>query len=184
LNGRLYTGYTGVAGELGHTSIDFQGPRCACGNRGCVELYSSGPAIVRRVQQAYAGATNGIWAENGLTDLTFDQVILAAKDGDRVCIAALQDAARALAQSLVNVINLIDPEAIIIGYKLNEAGEICLDPIREVIHQQAIPQAAAHGAILTSELQSPVGVTGAACRALSGLLQNPALLLEHPVDGV
>jgi glucokinase len=181
LDGRLFTGSAGVASELGHTSIDRHGPRCPCGNYGCVELYSSGPAIIRRIQELHEQGASTRLTEIALRDLaglTFDQVIQAAQDGDSLAARALREASLALGLGLVNAINLIDPEAVIIGHKLNRAGAIALDPIRAVIQEQAIPQAAARLNVLTSQLADPVPVTGAACRALSGLLQNPALLLE------
>ena len=181
LDGRLFTGSAGVASELGHTSIDRHGPRCPCGNYGCVELYSSGPAIIRQVQDAHAAGAGTLLTDVAgpdLAALTFDQVIDAALEGDALALDVLHDASRALVLGLVNAINLIDPEAVIVGHKLNRAGDIALGPLRDVIQQQAIPQAAARLNIVLSELPEPVGVTGAACRALSGLLQNPALILQ------
>ncbi len=180
LDGRLFTG-SGIASELGHTSIDRNGPRCPCGNYGCVELYSSGPAIIRQVQEAHAaGADTMLTTAAGprLAGLTFDHVIEAAQQGDPLACDVLRDASRALGLGLVNAINLIDPEAIIVGHKLKAAGEIALGPLREVIQQQAVPQAAARLNVVPGELPEPAAVTGAACRALSGLLQNPALMLQ------
>lgn len=180
-NGRLFSGSTGSAGELGHTSVDRNGPRCNCGNYGCVELYSSGPAVVAYVQQAVRdGRETTLIRRIGsqLTHLTFDQVIQAAQDGDGLAVEAIQNASRILALGLVNSINLINPEAVIIGHKFTRAGEISLAPIREVIQQQAFPQATARLDIVLSELREPVGVTGAACCALSGMLQSPNLLIN------
>jgi len=179
LNGHLFNGSAGIAAELGHTSIDRHGPRCACGNYGCVELYSSGPAVVRSVREAHADGADTIladWLGSDLDGLTFIQVIQAAQQGDSLARQALYNAACALGLALVNVINLLDPEAVIIGHQLHMAGDLCLQPIREIIAQQAFPQTAARFNVLASELAPPVGITGAACRALSCLLQEPTLL--------
>lgn len=181
LDGRLFNGSAGVAAELGHTSIDRHGPRCPCGNYGCVELYASGPAIVAQVQHAHAaGMPTSLVRVAGpdLRTLTFDHVIEAAQAGDPLAADTLREASRALGLGLVNAINLIDPEAVIIGHKLNAAGELALDPIRQVISQQAIPQAAARLNILASQIPEPVGVTGAACHALSSLLRDSHYLLH------
>ena len=181
LGGRLFTGSAGVAAEIGHTSIDRNGPRCPCGNYGCVELYSSGPAVVQMVRAAHStGSPTGLTAVAGaaLEHLTFDQVLEAALAGDDLAQRVIESAACSLALGIVNAINLIDPQAVIIGHKLNRVGELALAPMREVIQQQTIPQAAARLNVLAGSLEGPVGVTGAACRALSGIFQEPNLLLR------
>ncbi|HVO69856.1 MAG TPA: ROK family transcriptional regulator [Aggregatilineaceae bacterium] len=186
LEGRLFTGSAGVASELGHTSIDRHGPRCPCGNYGCVELYCSGPAVVENVRQRHASGDATVLAETAggdLCGLTVDQVILAALHGDQLAIEVVQEASRALALGLVNAINLIDPEAVIIGHKFSRLGEICLGPVREIIQQQAWPRVAARMNILASGIPEPVAVTGAACRVLSALLQDPSLLMRNVSNG-
>jgi N-acetylglucosamine repressor len=180
LDGQLFTGSAGVAAELGHTSIDRNGPRCPCGNYGCVELYASGPAIVAQARAWHAAGQATMLtgpAGDNLCDLTLEQIISAAQDGDALACATLDEASRALGYGLVNAINLFDPQAVIIGHKLNQAGAVVLDPIRDVIRAQAIPQAAARERVLASTIPEPVAVTGAACRALSGILRHPNLLL-------
>lgn len=179
LNGRLFTGSAGIASELGHTSIDRHGPRCQCGNYGCVELYSSGTAIVQQTRARHAaGRDTALTATAGpdLTLVSFDHILDAARAGDALAIDVLRDASRAVGLGLVNAINLIDPEAVIIGHKLNKVPDICLPVINDVIQEQTIPQAAARLNVLSSALSEPIDVTGAACRALSGLLQRPELL--------
>ncbi|MBI5957214.1 MAG: ROK family transcriptional regulator [Chloroflexi bacterium] len=181
LDGRLYAGSAGVGSELGHTSIDRHGPRCPCGNYGCLELYASGPAMIERARTLYHNEepTRLIHlAGPNLRDLTLDHLIDAALEGDSLALHVIQDACRSLGAGLVNAINLLDPEAVIVGHKLNRLGELALAPIRDVIQQQAIPQAAARPNILVSQRPEPVAVTGAACRALSGLLHRPDLLLR------
>ncbi len=180
-NGRLYTGCSGIAGELGHTSVNPQGPQCACGNYGCVELYSSGPAIVRRVRECHAGGrltTLIDVAGPDLAALTFDHVIQAARQDDPLAREVIDAACHALGLSLVTAVNLLDPEAIIIGYELNRMGDECLRPIRALINERAFPQAAANVHILAGELTEFVGLTGAACCALNGVFQEPYLLLD------
>jgi len=186
LDGRLFTGSAGVASELGHTSIDRHGPRCPCGNYGCVELYSSGPAVVANVRQRHASGDSTLLTQtvgDDLCGLTIDQVIVAALQGDPLSVEVVQEASRALALGLVNAINLIDPEAVIIGHKFSRLGEICLGPVREIIQQQAWPRVAARMNILASRIPEPVAVTGAACRVLSALLQDPSLLMGNVPNG-
>jgi predicted NBD/HSP70 family sugar kinase len=145
-------------------------------------MYASGPAIVERVRQAHAAGRPTLltdWLGDALDGLTFDHVIEASYQDDRLSIEMLCEACRALGQGLVNAVNLVDPEAIVLGHKLHRFRDDCLESLREVVRQQAIPQAAARLNIVVTQLPEPAAVTGAACRALSGLLQDPHLLLER-----
>jgi glucokinase len=120
LQHRLYTGRTGAAGEGGHTTIDFRGPRCGCGKRGCVEMYISGTAIARRARERIAqrggrGSQMLKFAGGKIAAVTAETVAKAAEAGDLLAGKVLGDAADHFAIWLGNMIDLLDPDIIVVG---------------------------------------------------------------------
>ena len=130
IDGRLLHGATGTAGEIGHTTLDERGPLCYCGNRGCLETFASGPAIVQLV-----GPVNG-------ERLTLNRVIELAASGDVRCRRAVADAGREIGVAVAGLCNLINPERVIIGGLLSRAGDVLLRPLRESIRRHAVQAAA------------------------------------------
>jgi len=117
---RLYTGRTGAAGEGGHATIDFRGPRCGCGKRGCVEMYVSGTAIARRARERIVqrgGRRSGMLALAGgdIAAVNSETVAAAARKGDPLARKVLDEAAEHFAIWLGNMIDLLDPEIIVVG---------------------------------------------------------------------
>ena len=130
INGRLLRGATGTAGEIGHTTLDEAGPLCYCGNRGCLETVASGPAIVQLV-----GRVNG-------ETLTLSRIVELASGGDLRCRRALADAGREIGVAVAGLCNLINPERVIVGGLMSQAGEVLLAPLRESIRRHAVQAAA------------------------------------------
>jgi predicted NBD/HSP70 family sugar kinase len=126
LNGRLYHGSTGTAGEIGHMTIDEGGPICRCGNRGCLETFAGAEAILEPLRR-----------RDG-EDLTVGEVIDRAKQEDVGCRRALGDAGRALGLAVAGACNLLAPERVVVGGDLAAAGDLLLDPLREVLSRSAI----------------------------------------------
>ena len=123
LQDRLYYGRTGAAGEGGHMTIDLNGPQCACGKRGCIEMYASGSAIGSRARQLVAHNSRSRileLAEGKAAAVTSDIVGKAALDGDALANEILREAADYLAIWLGNIIDLLEPEVIVIGGGLGE----------------------------------------------------------------
>jgi len=171
VHGVLDRGANDVAGALGHTTINMNGPRCDCGNYGCLDLYASGAAVVERMRHALEeGRQSAIRALVGedLAAITLSMVIQAGLQGDRVARQVLYETGRFLGIGVVNAINLFDPEAVIIGRELALAGDLLLGPIREVVAERALP-AAERVDIRLAELGEDASLVGAVVLVLSQL---------------
>ena len=149
LGGELYRGTGGTAGELGHVLVDESGPICRCGNRGCLEMMAGGRAIL-----ALLRSSNG-------DDLTLDEVMALANDGDSGARRAIADAGRVLGRSIAAMVNAFNPELVIVGGAVSVAGDVLLDPLREAVHRYAIPSAAADVRITRGVLGERAEVLGA-----------------------
>ncbi len=135
-HGELLEGYQHAAGEFGHTSIDLDGLLCPCGNRGCVELYASAPAIVRRacayLEKGGETRIREVWDE-GSEELTCEVIDKAARLGDPFALKLWQETGELLGRAIANLVNLLDPEIVVIGGGLSLAHPILLDTIAAVI---------------------------------------------------
>lgn len=153
LGGRLVHGRAGVAGEIGHVTIDENGPVCRCGNRGCLETFVG------------AGVILGMLSESR-GHMTLRDVIAQARDGDPGCRRVLFDAGQHLGVAVASLCNLFDPEIVVVGGQLAEAGEALLGPMRTVVHQRTVPAAMGPVDVVASELGSSAEVRGALAVAL------------------
>jgi glucokinase len=139
LNGQLYRGADGAAGELGHMTIDLNGPLHNCGMVGCLEVLASGTAIARMaheaVQAGHGAVLKRLLAEHG--ELTAAEVDVAADAGDPVAIEILARASRALGVGLANYVNIFNPEAIVVGGGVTRIGKQLLEPAFALAKQRA-----------------------------------------------
>jgi predicted NBD/HSP70 family sugar kinase len=126
LGGRLYRGSAGTAGELGHLTLDESGPVCRCGNRGCLETFASAEAVLEPLRRTHGG------------ELTLNDAIELASAGDVGCARSIADAGRALGVAIAGLCNLLAPERVIVGGDLARAGELLLEPVREVARRSSI----------------------------------------------
>ena len=118
LNGGLYTGSAGFAGEFGHITVDPNGPPCTCGNRGCIEALASASALVRRAQEAViSGLSPKLWTlcAGDPGKVSMELIVQAAKDHDRFSLGLLNDAGTHIGIGIVGLVNLVDPELIVFG---------------------------------------------------------------------
>jgi len=141
LNRRLLPGASGFAGELGHMTMDPNGPRCNCGNFGCWETFVSQWAVFRRVREAIAqGQTSSLVlaVKGNLGHLTIPLVVDAARNGDAVARAALEENGRYLGIGIANLINALNPQRVVFGGILSIAHEFLLPVIHEVVQQRAL----------------------------------------------
>jgi predicted NBD/HSP70 family sugar kinase/biotin operon repressor len=149
INGELYRGTGGTAGELGHMLVDESGPICRCGNRGCLEMMAGGRAIIALLRSSHG------------EDLTLDEVMTLAADGDSGARRAIADAGRVLGRSIAAVVNAFNPELVIVGGAVSVAGDVLLDPLQEAVNRYAIPSAAADVRITRGVLGERAEVLGA-----------------------
>jgi predicted NBD/HSP70 family sugar kinase len=125
LNGQLYRGAHGIAGEFGHTVIRENGPLCRCGNRGCLEAIAGGPAILDELR-------------DHLGSLKLGDVVTQAMAGDARCIRAIGDAGRHIGEATANLCNLFDPEMVVVDGELARSGELLLGPLRHAVERSVI----------------------------------------------
>jgi predicted NBD/HSP70 family sugar kinase len=154
IDGRLFEGAGGTAGEIGHTTIDETGDICRCGNRGCLENYAGAAAIAALLSRSFG------------EELGPDDVLSRAIDGDPGCRRALADAARHIGVAVANLCNLLNPERIVVGGSMGRAGELLLDPLRESVRLRAIPSAAEDMEIVPGELGERAELLGAVALVL------------------
>jgi predicted NBD/HSP70 family sugar kinase len=154
LDGNLYLGANGTAGELGHTTIDENGLVCECGGRGCLNTLANADAI-----------TQNLWRSHR-DRLSIADVIKLAQTGDVGCRRVLADAGRHIGLAAANMYNLLDPELIVLGGNLAPAGEILLGPLRESMSRRAIHAGEVLPPVVASELDEMVVVLGAAAAVL------------------
>lgn len=169
VNGQLNRGATGAAGEIGHMTIVAQGPYCSCGNRGCLEALASGTAIARRARERVARGVPTLIAELAEGDrdrISAKLVAQAAAQGDIEAQEILNDAMNYLGVGMANLVNLFNPELIVIGGGLTNMGDPLFDSVRRVIDRRAFPAAAQAVKVVPAYLGEDVGVLGAAAVAM------------------
>ncbi len=154
IGGRLFEGASGTAGEIGHTTIDETGDICRCGNRGCLETYAGAAAIASLMSRSFG------------EELDPDDVLIRAADGDPGCRRALADAGRHIGVAVANLCNLVNPERIVVGGSMGQAGALLLDPLRESVSLRAIPSAGEHVQIVPGELGERAELLGAVALVL------------------
>jgi glucokinase len=164
LNGMLYHGASDVAGEVGHATIDSNGRRCKCGNYGCLEAYASGPAIADRAREALAiyGASRLRDLVGGDLDLiTAATVYAAAEQGDAVARDVVRDTARFLGTGIANLVNIFNPDMVVIAGGVTQAGEALFEPLRGEVRNRAFAPAVDACRIVPGTLSGTAGVVGA-----------------------
>jgi len=165
INGKLYSGVSGSAGEIGHMTIDVNGPRCGCGNIGCLEMLASGTAVAReatrRIRQGERSSLTEI-VKGKIESITTEKVELAARDGDSLALEVILKAAKYLGVGMVNLVNIFNPEMIIVGGGMAKMGDLLLDPARQVVREQAFQLPAEAVRIVPAQLGDDAGVLGAA----------------------
>ena len=162
---RLYTGLDGTAGEVGHQIIDYNGPPCGCGSRGCLEAHASAPAIATMgVKAVRQGRTTRIrdLVQGDLNRITPEVIVQAAEEGDGVAQEILTEAGMLLGIGLSNLITLFSPDVVVIGGGVAKAGERLLHPIRETVRARCRVTPVERIRICLAELGDNAGAIGAA----------------------
>lgn len=190
VDGELYWGSNGSAGEIGHMTIVADGPVCVCGKRGCLEALASTQAIFERLKAlARAGRAETLVArlDHPIEALTRPEVLLAAHAGDPAVLEVLQEAATYIGIGVANMVNLFNPERVILGGLVSQTPAVFLDTIRASAarHAFAIPWRATE--IVAAELGPEAVAIGAAALLLSNYLQPSRasfspFIIEAPAD--
>lgn len=145
INGKIFSGADGMAGEIGHTVVDPHGPLCVCGRRGCVEIMACGPAIARDARarllaEPNAGAKLRALIDNNLDAITGERVARAANAGDELARVVIDAAARALGFGIGTAITLMNPERVVIGGGVSKSGERWWSVVRAAACANTLPQ--------------------------------------------
>ena len=165
LDGQIYHGASDIAGEIGHMTIDSTGRRCKCGNYGCLEAYASGPAIAARaVEGVEAGAETSLpdYVRGDLTQITAQVIYEAAHDGDEYAREVVHETAKVLGAGVANIINIFNPQVVVICGGVTLAGDQLFVPLRSEVKRRAFKPAANACRIVPGELTGTAGVYGAA----------------------
>ena len=164
IDGRLYHGSTDVAGEIGHTTIDSTGRRCKCGNYGCLEAYASGPSIAERAREALSGGEVSIlttMVEGKLEAISAQTVYDAAKRGDVLAREVVRDTARFLGAGIANLLNIFNPDVVVLAGGVTQAGDWLFEPLRAEVKRRAFRPAVEACEIVPGTLPGTAGVVGA-----------------------
>ena len=165
INGKVVRGATNAAGELGHIKLQMNGgPICGCGDTGCLEAFASGPAIVAMAQEYIKGGKSTKFREMAAAEggeITPYMVAKAAEEGDPVAKRIFEIVGEYIGIGLTSVINLLNPEKVIIGGGVAESGELLLAPIRKTIKERAMVVAGNAVEIVPAQLGNSAGVIGA-----------------------
>lgn len=171
VNGQFYRGALGGAGELGHITLQEDGPPCGCGKRGCLEALTSDPAVVRQAQVAITLGERTPLAE--AEPLTLEAIVAAADAGDKLARRLLSDAGHWLGRGIAHLVNILNPQMIIVGGEGVRAGEWRFGPMREAIHQHAFDGLADELEIIIEPSGDETWARGAACVVLGELFKPP-----------
>jgi len=173
LDGRIYRGSRGMGAEIGHMVVDLHGPDCqgSCPGRGCLEVMASGSTIGREGRAAAAAAPESALGRRVAADqeITGGIVTELAHAGDDAAVSVLRQIGRRLGYGLVGVVNVFNPELIVIGGGALAAGELLLGPAREVVAERALPPVRDMVSIVPAEFGDESGMLGAALLALDML---------------
>ncbi len=163
--GELYRGRSASAGELGHIPIEPEGLPCTCGSRGCLERYIGKEGLLRLARSAMRGRRSML---THLGELTPVAIAAAARRGDGAAQAVWEKAGYYLGLGMVGIVNLLNPDVIVVGGGIGNAGNLLLNPARRMVRKRALQVPARHVRIVRAALGVEAGVIGAASEVFAG----------------
>jgi predicted NBD/HSP70 family sugar kinase len=174
VGGVAYSGNQGMAGELGHVTIDPDGPWCSCGNRGCLEVMASTQAVVRRVRERLAESrmVSVLREPYEKDNLTLDALIEAAHTGDKLAYQILDETGTYVGRVLAIALNLLSPELIVLAGPLTQDGGIILDAVQRQVRLHALQHIWKQVRIVCEEPDELLGARGAALVAMDRLFNS------------
>jgi glucokinase-like ROK family protein len=167
LNQQIYEGTTGAAGEIGHLTIEENGPLCNCGNRGCLEAFAGGHAIAKQGQALVQSGKRTLLSELPLEKITAYEVAEAARRGDLHAQEILRRAGIFIGIAIAGLINLFNPGIVIIGGGVAQVGDILTNPIRQAVHERAMRASEQGVHIVTGMLGRRALLIGAIVQAIN-----------------
>ena len=159
-NGEIYHGANDSAGEVGHQILLPDGPLCGCGQYGCLEALCSGPAIARRAQEAIIDQPHTqilAHADGQIDAVRSEHVLQAARDGDALAMALVEETAYYMGWGIANLVNILNPQIVLLGTIAVAAGDLLLDPIRRTVTEMAMQRPLETVKIMPAELGDSIG---------------------------
>jgi len=187
LDGRLFHGASDLAGEVGHMTIHATGRRCACGNYGCLEAYASGPAIAERAREALEGGEESALpsiVDGDTSRITAEIVYGAAHDGDPLAREIVRETAQYLGTGVANLLNIINPEVVVIAGGVTRAGDAVFEPLRAEVRRRAFRPAVEVCRIVPAVLPGTAGLVGAVAMFRAAHAQKTATTRVIPSSRV
>lgn len=169
VDGRIYRGPGGTAGEIGHITLDESGPVCRCGNRGCLETFTAARYVLELLRGSHGEG------------LTIPKMVQLGREGDPGCRRVIGDVGRHIGMGVASLCNILNPSRVVLGGDLAEAGELVLGPIRESVSRYAIPSAAQRLSVVPGSLGARAEVLGALALVLSEMGDSTLLDGNVPV---
>lgn len=182
IDGAVYGGAAGNGGEPGHIVVRPDGRACPCGRRGCLESYVSGTAIAKRAAEGLRSGQPSLLA--GVEPLTAADVTAAVAQGDAFARSIWDETTQVLGQGLTDLVNVFEPELLVLGGGVTRAGAMLLDPVAEVVAREAMRPAAQAVTVRLTGLGDAVGIVGAGVVALDSLRRTTEMELLDGVDAV
>jgi glucokinase len=165
LNKQIWQGADGMAGEIGHMTLIPDGRLCGCGNTGCLEMYASARGIVQSYREAVNSSGIAMVAE-----LSSEQIYQAARDGEKVACKVMKDMGRMLGIGIANLINIFNPQMIVLGGGVKDAWQLFINATQEEVMRRAFKVPAERTKIVPSLLGDDAGMVGAAAVALQKII--------------
>jgi len=180
IDGQIYHGIDGTAGEFGHTIIDPNGPLCSCGNYGCLETLVAESSIMKRateeINKGKVSLINDLAQNQG--GLKPKIIYQAALKGDKLAIEIIQKTGYYLGLGLVNLVNLLNPEVIVIGGDISQVADILLESVKKVVASRALSTPSQRVKIVASHFGKDAGIIGAATLFLESIFRIPEVSLS------
>ncbi|MCC6619872.1 MAG: ROK family transcriptional regulator [Deltaproteobacteria bacterium] len=173
LHGALHRGAAGVAGEIGHVVLDPDGALCMCGLRGCLVTQIGSAALIGQAEQHLASGHTSALARGRVT---LDSLVEAALAGDPVATEVVHRAGRQLGIAIANVLNLLNPERVVVSGGLTRAGRVLFLPLEEIVERRTLFSARARARVMTSTLGETGVAVGAATQVLEAMLADETLI--------
>lgn len=174
LNQQIYGGTTGAAGEIGHLTIDENGPLCNCGNHGCLEAFAGGHAIAQQGQSLAKSGKRTLLSETPIEKISVSEVAEAARRGDLHAQEILRRAGTSIGVAIAGLINLLNPGVVIIGGGVAQVGDIITAPIRQAVRERAMHASEQSVRITTGMLGRRSLLIGATVQAINVAIHNAA----------
>ncbi|MCF2707548.1 ROK family transcriptional regulator [Bacteroides pyogenes] len=175
IDGKIYTGKSGFSGEFGHTNVFDNEIICHCGKKGCLETETSGSALHRILIERVQKGENSILSKRiAMKDnpLTLDEIISAVNKEDVLCIEIIEEIGQKLGKQIAGLINIFNPELVIIGGTLSMTGDYLIQPIKTAVRKYSLNLVNKDSVILTSKLKDRAGIIGACMLARSRMFES------------